>query len=309
MGFQSIKIDDEVMGFLKKHAVPFEDSPNDVLRRLLKMNKEPAGSQGEVVETTFPTGLPKALQQTLEVYALVIQSLLDRSTATNIVARRNNIAPQTVIDKYTRQLGKTAFEIDSLMHPSNASEFKSILKHKYQGSAYAIDKFFNNLHGCESPNIHSLTKPISDVPRSVKKTISRESGVGMNSDFHGKTYTLEELKKEDLGKDTRPSRLKINNQSFPVKTWTDLDITFVGWLYENNLIFKENVPIFNCSHREEKYFINTEPRHYDPEKDAVWKKVGPFFVDTKYNAENHKQNIIKVLEYLHLKVNIEITFV
>lgn len=147
MGFHSIKVDDEVMEFLKKNAIPFEDTPNDVIRRLLKMNIEQNVRQGSNVEQSFPTGLPAALEQIFEVYQQVAQNGVDRKTATNIVARRRNIAPQTVQDKYARQLGKTAFEVDGLMHPSNASEFESHLKDTFPRYTSEIEIFFVKMKG------------------------------------------------------------------------------------------------------------------------------------------------------------------
>jgi len=49
------------------------------------------------------------------------------------------------------------------------------------------------------------------------------------------------------------------------------------------------------------YFINDRRGHALPDKDAQWKSVGDIFVDVKYGAPVHVQNIISTLEQLNLK--------
>lgn len=89
--------------------------------------------------------MPKALAEVLEMIYLVKKSGLHRTDATNIVAKRLGIYPQTVIDKYCRQLGKKATEIDILLRNENLSELQSLLKKKFQNYQDVIDHVFSML--------------------------------------------------------------------------------------------------------------------------------------------------------------------
>ena len=144
---RKIEIDNEVWNFLKNHAEPFEDTPNTVLRRLLlNNNMKPNGSIlstiSSIEEPKFPNDIPMALQQILEVAFLVICKDLTRSEATNKIAKKRGIAPQTVIDKYCRQLDKKAYEIDRLLE-HNIDEFKLILQNTFSIHKSFINNFFN----------------------------------------------------------------------------------------------------------------------------------------------------------------------
>src|SRR5688572_30351732 len=48
---RQIEVDQEVFSFLQKRAVPFLDSPNDVLRRLLSLAESPEANNGIPVGT------------------------------------------------------------------------------------------------------------------------------------------------------------------------------------------------------------------------------------------------------------------
>ena len=112
-----------------------------------------------------------------------------------------------------------------------------------------------------------------------------------------------------LGKEYRPMSLTIQGHTIGVSNWTDLSIKFVEWLIGNNLLTKSNLPIYNYS-ESDKYFINSTPQHKIAEKDGQWNSVmDNFHVDTKYNAECHKKNIIQALKYLCIfDVDIKISF-
>ena len=144
---REIEIDNEVWDFLKNHAEPFEDTPNTVLRRLLLNNKLKSDGSlstrvSPIEEPKFPNDIPMALQQILEVTFLVRKKGLTRSEATNKVAKKRGIAPQTVIDKYCRQLDKKAYEIDRLLE-SNIGEFKSIVQNTFSIHKGFINNFFS----------------------------------------------------------------------------------------------------------------------------------------------------------------------
>jgi hypothetical protein len=143
-----ITVDEEIWNFLKSHAIPLEDTPNSVLRKFL-LGK----GTGAVTKNTdqnddypsLPVGVPKALSQILEVIYLVRKRGLTRTEATNKVADQRLTAPQTILDKYCRQLNKKAYEIDRLLEEKNLDEFKSLLDNKFINHRDVIKKFFATL--------------------------------------------------------------------------------------------------------------------------------------------------------------------
>ncbi len=145
-----IEIDEKVWNYLKSKAEPFEDTPNSVLNRILlggqlsrlhEVNRKTAVS----IPTSFPDGVPKALAQILEVIHEVKKSGRNRRDATNLVAQRRNTAPQTVIDKYCRQLGKRAYEIDRLLEDQDLKEFRALLERKFVNHRDLVGSFFDTL--------------------------------------------------------------------------------------------------------------------------------------------------------------------
>ena len=144
-----IEVDEDVWNLMKKHAEPFEDSPNSVLRRLLLVNDYKSIHPRNVSNINdelpiFPSGVPLALQQILEVAFVVKKLYYTRSDATNLVAKKRGIAPQTVIDKYCRQLNKKAFEIDNLLY-QNFDEFKALVENNFINHRDIIHDFFEDL--------------------------------------------------------------------------------------------------------------------------------------------------------------------
>lgn len=148
MKMHLIEIDDEVLSFLKKNAEPLEDTHNSVLRKLLFGNSiRQIGSGAEEEMPKIPDGVPKALSQILEVIYFVKKRGFARTEATNKVAMLRNTAPQTVIDKYCRQLDKKAYEIDQLLQDHNLHEFRSLLEHKFNNHTGVINEFFKLYKG------------------------------------------------------------------------------------------------------------------------------------------------------------------
>jgi hypothetical protein len=86
------------------------------------------------------------LAQILEVIYEVKKTGRNRREATNLVAQRRNTAPQTVIDKYCRQLGKRAYEIDRLLEDESLREFRSLLEKKFVNHPELITSFFASLN-------------------------------------------------------------------------------------------------------------------------------------------------------------------
>ena len=147
MKMYAIEIDEKIWSFLQKHAEPFVDTPNSVLDRLLFGASEDAGAR----ESTRPIpkvkiqGVPKSLSQILEViYEMEINGY-SRTEATNRVAQIRGTTPQTITDKYCRQIGKKAHEIDRLLSEPGYTEFKELLKEKFVAHQQVIDAYFETL--------------------------------------------------------------------------------------------------------------------------------------------------------------------
>jgi hypothetical protein len=88
--------------------------------------------------------IPAALRQILEVIILIKKDGISRPDATKTVAKRNNIRPQTVIDKYCRQLNLRAFEFDQLIAEEALINLKNLLKEKFPRYSNEIDNCLND---------------------------------------------------------------------------------------------------------------------------------------------------------------------
>ena len=143
----SIEIDERVWSYLQKHAEPFVDTPNTVLNRLLlgtsrEADESRAVSAGPAISIK---GTPKSLSQILEViYEMKINGY-SRTAATNRVAQKRGTASQTITDKYCRQIGKKAHEIDQLLSEPGYGAFKALLKRKFSAHQQVIDAYFESL--------------------------------------------------------------------------------------------------------------------------------------------------------------------
>lgn len=151
MRIHTIDIDQEVLDYLKSQAEPFTDTPNDVLRRLLfgKTSSEKLaqfkhrGASSHNLPPV-PAGTPKALEHILQVVYMTHFSGVSRSKATKDVAKMHGgIAPQTVLDKYCRQLNLKASEFDRLVAEPGFSGLKEILYAKFNGHREVIDNYLN----------------------------------------------------------------------------------------------------------------------------------------------------------------------
>jgi len=151
MRMHTIDIDQEVLDYLKSKAEPFTDAPNDVLRRLLfgKTSSEnlaqfkPRKAESHNLPPV-PAGTPKALEHILQVVYMTHFSGVPRSKATKDVAKMHGgIAPQTVLDKYCRQLNLKASEFDRLVAKPGLSDLKEILYGKFNGHREIIDNYLN----------------------------------------------------------------------------------------------------------------------------------------------------------------------
>lgn len=141
MPMHKIEVDDEVYSYLESNVKSFADNPNTVLRRLLFGNNSTSSADTTLLILQLPLGTPKALEQILQVVHLIRAKGYSRSEATRAVAGHYGIAKETVIDKYTRQLGLTANEIDGLLADSNQSELREYLSAKFTGYKSLINQY------------------------------------------------------------------------------------------------------------------------------------------------------------------------
>jgi hypothetical protein len=147
MAQYSIEIDEVVWHHLQAHAEPFVDTPNSVLKRLLFGDEVPTQKSPRAlsIPTVSIQGLPKSLAQILEVVYEMEVNGYSRTQATNRVAKKRGTAPQTVTDKYCRQLGKRAHEIDELLTEPGYTGFRELLASKYSDHHPIIDMYFDSM--------------------------------------------------------------------------------------------------------------------------------------------------------------------
>ncbi|MCX6000194.1 MAG: hypothetical protein NTU41_11585, partial [Chloroflexi bacterium] len=132
MPMHRIEVDDQVFNCLKAKAEPFVDTPNSVLHRLLLREIGNGVPIPPDQKPPYPQpDAPKCLQQILQVIHGVRKGRLSRSEATHQVAAMHDVFKQTVIDKYTRQLGLTAHQFDDLLAESDLQSLKTRLKGKF----------------------------------------------------------------------------------------------------------------------------------------------------------------------------------
>ena len=140
MRFHKVEVDDEIFQHVKEHAEPLIDNFNSVLRRLLLSTGANANKpkqknvdrpQTEGLLPNIPRRVPQALRHTLEVVYLVRGGAYDRPSATQFVAKQHDVFPQTVLDKYCRQLHLKAREFDRLLDQPELMELKGLLTSRF----------------------------------------------------------------------------------------------------------------------------------------------------------------------------------
>jgi negative regulator of replication initiation len=158
---QWIEVDEKVYNYLKSHAEPFIDTPNSVLTRLLFGAENQKKS--EAVPKVDISGVPKALEQTLEVIYFIKIHGQNRTTATKTVAEKQKTMPQTVMDKYCRQLNLNANQIDQLLSEADLAEFKNILQNKFTGYEDVIEMYIENILAESTSIPHATVKGIPNI--------------------------------------------------------------------------------------------------------------------------------------------------
>lgn len=187
MRYYKIEVDERVYNHLKSQAEPFEDTPNSVLNRILFGRRKPPEHAYHTEHSvkyktpSFPAGVPKALAQVLEVLFEMKKMGRTRTEATNIVSQRRGTAPQTIIDKYCRQLNRKAYEIDRLLQKQDLSEFRLLLESKFPNHKDIIDSFFDTLPEEEmqhptDPTVEKEPKDIGECQDTMSIYRNKSSG-------------------------------------------------------------------------------------------------------------------------------------
>ena len=151
----TIEIDEEIFNLLQNMATPFVDTPNDVLRRLLLKSPPINNYEASAVSAirsgqslpVLPGGTPKALEHTLQVAYLVRFGKMSRSRATHRIADIHGVAPQTIIDKYCRQLELTAYQFDQLLQEKELTSLKELLHKKFSSYYKVINEYLASPNG------------------------------------------------------------------------------------------------------------------------------------------------------------------
>jgi negative regulator of replication initiation len=147
MKMHTIEIDENLWSYLQKHAEPFVDTPNSVLNRILFDTSEatsPTNDEPKIPAVSIE-GIPKSLAQILEVVYEIAINGYSRTEATKRVAHKRGTSPQTITDKYCRQIGKKAHEIDQLLSEPGYEGFKKILESKFGAYQQVIESYFETL--------------------------------------------------------------------------------------------------------------------------------------------------------------------
>ena len=121
-----------------------------------KTIEECKASLAEAISLILEDRREDAMRGLPEVIYEVKNSGRNRTEAINLVAQRRNKAPQTVIDKYCRQLGKRAYEIDWLLEDQNLGEQRAVLEGKFVRHRKLIDTFFASLKNGKDKEVHHV---------------------------------------------------------------------------------------------------------------------------------------------------------
>jgi len=181
----TIYVDETIWSYLKTNAEPFEDTPNSVLHRLLFDGRTPFDRMAQFDELILglpgkSKKIPQALSQILEVLFEIRRMGRSRSDATAIVARRRSRAPQTIIDKYCRQLGKKTQEIDSLLEEDNLETFKRLLETRFKKHKDIIVSFFKQLDAHVQKPVDALSladRALKNRSQDIKEYRNNSQGI------------------------------------------------------------------------------------------------------------------------------------
>jgi hypothetical protein len=161
----TIEVDDQVYDRLEQEAAKRLETPNTVLRRLLKLDEPQPSSrlrmnalsrvmdvdlgmnEGRIMSAShvsrstsleqrttnhlqlpnLPHHIPTTLEHTLQMIHLVRKQGYTRIDATKALAEWHRVAIPTITIKFTRLLGISAHEIDALLEPGREGDLVGLL--------------------------------------------------------------------------------------------------------------------------------------------------------------------------------------
>jgi hypothetical protein len=299
-----IRISDYVMEMLKKYAIPLQDNPDSVLRRVLDeyASLKQSGQNDYIITRSGESPRTMPAPKTSAEKTSFPRAYAERYTRwiiPSLIALGGSADAQTVISQIRRRFGNEFTEKDQETLPSGEIRWvKNVNWARYdlvngglldKNAPYGIweltDKgraYYIALQGADK----------SEIPGTSPSQITE-----LKLPFYGSKLPINKLLEMRLDKHAKPHKLQLDNQEFNVQTWTEVCKYFVEWLIMKNLLTIDKVPILNGAKRD-KYFINTAPKHKNYERDGAWQKVGKFYIDTKYNAGAHVKNLLYTLNYL-----------
>ena len=114
-----------------------------------------------------------------------------------------------------------------------------------------------------------------------------------------KLYDLLDLAHSNV-KHLKPMNFTLGGLPGYTDSWAELCRQIVKVLVQLELLTKDKLPIH--THLEnEKYFINSSPRHKFVDLKDKFNEVSPgFFVDTKYLSQRNVKNLIYLFQQLGL---------
>ncbi len=285
-----IEIDQEIYDYLLKHSESFQDTPNSVIRRLLlrthnMKTKNSKFKNQKIYLLQHPSHIPSALTQILDLVYLIKKFKISRREATNIIAENRNVYPQTIIDKYCRQLNLKANQVDKILG-TDMEEFYKIIMRKFFSHKSYINTF--------------ITEELNTV---INDNIAKNFSPNSYRDGFISVKDLKNKSAEDLV-NIKPEWLLIGDEKYNPKTWADLDEIVVKELFKLGFLSVDKLPIRSS---KQKFFINTRPSHENVATDGEWKKILPgVYIDVKYNVQRHCQNIYNLLEELKIDKSLQL---
>jgi len=107
----------------------------------LKEYKTHMNRSSEITVEHLPGSVPKALEQILQVIWLMDTQGLSRLKATAKLASYYGYAPQTIEDKYTRQIDLKAYQFDELLAETGRLNLARRLNNRFPGFEKEINKY------------------------------------------------------------------------------------------------------------------------------------------------------------------------
>jgi hypothetical protein len=166
--------------------------------------------------------MPQALTQILEVVYEVVKMGRSRPDATTVVSKRRGTAPQTILDKYCRQLSMKAHDFDKLLAEPGLHSLTAILKDRFPRHQNYIDSFLDFLPS-QPPRLSVIEpKAHSETETGKRRVYIRPPHIRSTGTVYGtrkkRDPELEKMLKKSLG-----NTLKDNWGAFSLRDRSLLD--------------------------------------------------------------------------------------